>query len=343
MVMRPPTSPVAMPELTDLPEPSAGSIAAVEARVADILRPAGALARLDELAIWLAGWQRTTAPKVEQPAALIFAGDHGVAADGVSAYPAEVTASMLEAFRQGRASISAMATVAGASVVAVDVGVGEPTGNIRLEPAMDTARFESCFELGRSQVRRIDADLLVVGEMGIGNTTAAAAVCGAILERPAAEVVGTGTGVGDDRLVAKIAAVDEAVARARAAGGEDAGPLEVLRQLGGSELVAIAGALYEARLGPLPVVLDGYVTAAPALALSAIDERLTDHIVAGHASAEPGHRLVLDAMGLDPLIDLDLRLGEGSGAMAAVPLLTMACRLVNDVPTFAEWLSEPPE
>ena len=321
----------------DLPDPCATSIAAVEERVADILRPPGALARLDELAVWLAGWQRSSTPAVERPAALIFAGDHGVCADGVSAYPAEVTGAMLAAFQQDRASVSAMARVAGASVRAIDVGVAKPTGNIRTEPAMHADRFEECFEIGRNEVRSLDADLLILGEMGIGNTTAAAAVCAALLNRPAAEMVGAGTGVAGEALVNKQKVVDQAVDRATADGADGQQPLEVLRQLGGTEVVAMAGAMYEARHRSLAILLDGYITSAAALALHRLDPALTDHLRAGHGSAEPGHRLVLEQLGLTPLLDLDFRLGEASGAMAALPLVKMGCEVVTAVPTFAEW------
>ncbi len=326
-------------DLAELSDPCEMSTAAVAARAAEILRPAGALQRLDDLAVWLAGWQRTTAPAVERPAAVIFAGDHGVAADGVSAYPADVTGAMLEAFGHGRASISAMAAVAGATVTAIDVGVGRPTANIRTEPAMDEARFTQSFDAGRQAVRVLDTDLLIVGEMGIGNTTAAAAVAAALLGRAPAQMVGGGTGVDGDVLTRKVAVVAEAIERALSAGAGPEDPLKTLRHLGGTELVAMAGALFEARVQSLPVLLDGYVTAAPALALHLLNPTLTAHTRAGHASAEPGHRLVLDALGLSPLLALDFRLGEASGAMAAVPLLAMACKLVTDVPTFGEWFA----
>ncbi len=321
----------------ELSEPCSDSGAAVAARVADILRPAGALARLDEVAIWLAGWQGSASPTIDRPAALLFAGDHGVAADGVSAYPQEVTAAMMAAFDRGRASVSVMAGVAGATVAAIDVGVGRPTGNITTEPAMAQDRFDAAYRSGRAAVAGLETDLLIVGEMGIGNTTAAAAVSSALLGRPAPEMVGAGTGIDDQTRLRKIDAVERAVARANGAGADRSQPFEVLRQLGGTELVAMVGAMAEARRRSLPVLLDGYVTAASALTLHVADHHLTEHLWAGHVSAEPGHRLVLDALGLRPLIDLDFRLGEGSGAMAALPLLQMACRLVTDVPTFAEW------
>jgi nicotinate-nucleotide--dimethylbenzimidazole phosphoribosyltransferase len=329
----------------DLVDQSAEDRAAVQARVNDILRPAGALARLDELAVWVAGWQRTTNPSIDKPVALIFAGDHGVSADGVSAYPIEVTGAMLEAFNQSKASISAMAAVAGATVHAVDVGVGLPTANIRTDPAMDHERLAASVAAGRAAVaEQVDGggiDLLIVGEMGIGNTTAAAAISCALLERLPQEVVGIGTGIPSDRLARKVAIVGQAVTRAAAADADITNPSETLRHLGGTEVAAMTGALLEARARSIPVLLDGYVTSAAALVLHSIDPRLTEHIRAGHRSAEPGHRLVLERLGLEPLIELDLRLGEASGAMAALPLVQMACKLVTDVATFTEWFAEP--
>jgi len=323
-------------EIVSLPDPDFVARAAAADRVSDILRPAGATARLDALAIWLAGWQRTASPSVDQPLALIFAGDHGVVAEGVSAYPAEVTQSMLAAFHAERASVSALARVAGARVSAIDVGVGVPTGNLRIEPAMDVARFAACFASGRTAVADARADLLLVGEMGIGNTTAAAAVSAALIGGETAQFVGRGTGVGDDALSNKAQVVADALDRI----GQVADPLEVLRQVGGTELVAIAGAIFEARSRSMPVLLDGYISTAPALALHAIDPTLVDHCQASHCSAEPGHQRALAHLGLEPLLTLDLRLGEASGAMAAVPLVRMACALVTEVPTFSEWFGD---
>ncbi len=312
------------------------SRAAVQARVDDILRPVGAMARFDEVAVWIAGWQRSTQPTVETPTAIIFAADHGVTTEGVSAYPAEVTGAMLAAFDASKASISALAAAAGAAVRAIDVGVGHPTGNLRIEPAMSAERFALAFNTGREAVTELDTDLLIVGEMGIGNTTAAAAVSAAILGPDASPFVGRGTGVDDDALANKAAVVSDAIARI--AGVTD--PLEILREVGGAELAAMAGALFEARLRSIPVLLDGYIATSPALVLHAIDPRLIDNCWAGHCSAEPGHRVVLDHLGRDPLLTLDMRLGEASGAMAAVPLVKMACALVTDVATFAEWFGQ---
>jgi nicotinate-nucleotide--dimethylbenzimidazole phosphoribosyltransferase len=291
------------------------------------------VARLDELAIWIAEWQRTPTPAVTLPSALIFAADHGVVAEGVSAFPAEVTGAMLAAFEASKASVSAIAAVAGASVTAVDVGVGHPTGNLRVEAAMSHERFADAFEVGRLSVRELDTDLLIVGEMGIGNTTAAAAVSAALIGNDATPFVGRGTGVDDAAFSQKTKVVADAVQRI--AHIDD--PLEILREVGGAELVAMAGAMFEARVRSIPVLLDGYIATAPALVLHAIDPEVIGNCRAGHCSAEPGHQVVLDHLGLSPLLTLDLRLGEASGAMAAVPLVKMACALVTDVPTFAEW------
>jgi nicotinate-nucleotide--dimethylbenzimidazole phosphoribosyltransferase len=305
----------------------------VRERASEILRPTGALARLDEVAAWVAEWQHTARPAVHRPAALIFAADHGVTAAGISKYPVDVTAAMLAAYRAGKSTISAFAQVAGATVDAIDVGVGRPTGDIRVEPAMTAERFAEASAAGRAAVEAVDADLLVLGEMGIGNTTVAAAVTAALAGGESVDWVGRGTGVDDEGLARKRAAVRQAVDRV--AGVVD--PLEVLRELGGAELVAIAAAIVAARHRRLPVLLDGYVVTASALPLALIRPDALDHCLIAHCSAEPGHRRVLERLGKRPLLDLELRLGEGSGAMAAVPLVAMACVGITDVPTFGEW------
>ena len=319
--------------MTAMPERDDVSYDAVTARAAEILRPAGALARLDEVAAWAAGWQRTSSPAVRKPAALIFAADHGVTAAGVSKYPTDVTGAMLAAYRAGKSTITAFAAVAGASVEAIDVGVGRPTGDIRYESAMSLDRFDAAVAAGRDAVDRLDADLLVLGEMGIGNTTAAAAVAAALGGGEVAAWVGRGTGVDDEGLSRKREAVREAVTRV--VGVHD--PFEVLREVGGAELVAMAAAIVAARHRRLPVLIDGYVVTAAALPLATINAAALDHCLVGHCSSEPGHRRLLERLGKQPLLDLEMRLGEGSGAMAAVPLVAMACAGITEVPTFGEW------
>ncbi len=322
-----------IPDLIDLPAPDLSALEAINARIDDILRPPGALERLDEVASWIATWHGTPTPLVHRPHAVIFAADHGVVAEGVSAFPSEVTGAMLAAFEASKASVSALARVAGAEVTAIDVGVGKPSGNIRHEPALDEERFGEAFARGREAVRELDTDLLIFGEMGIGNTTPAAAVSAAIVGGESDHFVGRGTGVDDDARNIKRQVVADALSRLES----DSEPMEVLRQVGGTELVAIAGGMVEARMRSIPVLLDGYIATSPALALHAIDPDLVANCRAGHCSAEPGHQRVLDHLGLSPLLTLDMRLGEASGAMVAVPLIKMACALVNEVPTFTEW------
>ena len=328
--------------LTNLPGPDPAARHAVAERASQVLRPAGAFARLDRVAAWLAGWQRTSEPRVERPAVLVFAADHGVAAEGVSAYPVEVTAAMVDAVTQGAATITAVARTLGATVYLDDLGVGMPTGNLRIEDAMTVAEFDAATEAGSALVTRAadaGADLLVLGELGIANTTAAAAVCGALFADDAASAAeaatmwtGPGTGVKGGALDHKRAVVRDAIERVG-----DVTPLEALRRVGGRELVAIAGAAVAARQRSIPVVIDGFICTAAVAPLHLAVGGSLDHCVAGHCSAEPGHQLLLDRLDLDPLLRLDLRLGEGSGGLAAVPIIKIAAAAVTDVATFAEW------
>ncbi len=308
--------------------------AAIHERAAQILRPSGALAWLDDIAEWVGGWQRTDRPRIERPVGLIFAADHGVAvATKVSAYPTGVTEAMFAAYQEGRSTISAFARLAGATVTAVDVGIGRPTGDIRYEAALSPERFDDIVATAFDAVADLDGDLLVLGEMGIGNTTPSAAIAAALAGGETAAWVGRGTGIDDESLARKRQAVQESVRRI--AGITD--PLEILREVGGAELAAITAATVAARHRSIPVVLDGYVVTSAVLPLNEIEPSILDHCTVGHCSAEPGHRKLLERLGKAPLLDLDMRLGEGSGAMAAVPLIAMACAGITDVPTFEEW------
>ena len=319
--------------LADLPAADHETANAVRERAGQVLRPAGALARLDEVAVWLASWQHSSRPRVDRPAVAVFVADHGVTGEGVSAYPSAVTAEMLRALRTGAATASVMARELGAQLEVVDVGVGRPSGNLRREPALDEERFRECFETGREVVAGLDADLVVFGEMGIGNTTPAAAVCAGLFGGPAEEWTGRGTGIDEATWALKVAVVEDARGRLP----EDCPPFEILRQLGGAELAAIAGGVVEARRRSLPVVLDGFVVTSAVAALEVERPGALDHCIAGHCSGEPGHRLLLEKLGKTPLVDLGLRLGEGSGALAAVPLVRLAAACVTDVATFDEW------
>lgn len=322
--------------LRDLPEADEDSRSAVARRAEQVLRPTDALVRLDLLAAWLAAWQRTSLPKVEAPAVLVFVADHGVTAQDVSAYPASVTAAMLAALRAGVATASVMARSIGASLAAIDVGVGDPTGDISIADAMTEERFIASLDAGVRAVNSLETDLLVVGEMGIGNTTVASALAASLFGMRPEDWTGRGTGVDDERLARKLAVVAAAGARV-----EGASPSEILRRTGGAELAAIAGAVLQARRRSIPVVLDGFVVTAACAAVEVAHPGALDHCVAGHCSSEPGHRLLLEKLALDPLLDLGLRLGEGSGALAAVPLVKLAAECVTDVATFSERGLEP--
>ncbi|MFW2332510.1 nicotinate-nucleotide--dimethylbenzimidazole phosphoribosyltransferase [Ilumatobacter sp.] len=325
--------------LIDMPEADLASASAVRERAEQVLRPGGALQRLDDAAVHVAAWRADPRPSVDRPAVLVFAGDHGIAAAGVSKYPPDVTAAMLSAVEAGRATINAFARSIGATLDVVDVGVGVPTCDIRVEPAMSAERFD---EIADTAIATVDAaaaagaDLVVLGELGIGNTTIAAALPAALIGGGAARWVGRGTGIDDDGLDRKLAAVEQAVERI--AGVDD--PIEIMRELGGAELTAMAVACARARRHRIPVVLDGYIAAAAVLPLHVAAPAALDHCLAGHVSAEPGHRAILEHIGKEPLLDLGMRLGEGSGAAAAVPLIRMACAGIVEVATFDEWFDE---
>lgn len=315
-----------------LPKPDMNALEAVQDRAGQVLRPTGALERLDQIASWLAGWQRTTTPHVEQPAFLIAAADHGVTSRGVSAYPQEITKAMVLAIEKGVATSSVLARHGGATVHVVDAGVGLPTEDIVLKPAMTAEQFDARFQQGREAVANIECDLLAIGEMGIGNTTAAAAVAAATVGGEPGQWVGPGSGVSGHALNGKRQVVTLAVQRVGAAD-----PMEVLRQLGGSEFAALAGAVVEARVRSIPVVIDGFISTAAVAPLEAAVPGALDHCMASHRSSEPGHGRLLDWLGKRPILDLNLRLGEGSGALLAIPLVRMAAAAVTEVATFGEW------
>ncbi len=312
--------------------PDASASAEVTTRAANVLRPTGAFARLDAVAGWLAGWQATTKPQVQQPHVIVFGADHGVASEGVSAYPQEVTAAIAAAIEAGVATVSVLARHVGAALDMVDVGIGRPTANIRFSDAMSLEEFDEAVSAGADAVAAIDSDLLIVGEIGIANTTSAAAVVSAVLGGVVDDWVGPGTGLAGSALTHKRDVVAEALDRV----GEVT-PLQALRCLGGRELAAMAGAVAAARCRSLPVVLDGFIATAAVAPLAVAAPGSLDHCVAGHCSAEPGHQRALRALGLDPLMQLDLRLGEGSGALLAVPMIAMAAACVTEVATFDEW------
>jgi len=324
-------------------------------RLDGLAKPLGALGRLEDLAVWLAGVQGTDHPAPPTTVSVVvLAGDHGVTSGGgaVSAYPREVTALMVGEFLRGGAAVTVLARAHGARVRVLDIAVdadleGAPakvgelkvrrgSGAIDREDALSAAEVEAALAAGRTVAdEEVDAgaDLLVPGDMGIGNTTVASALVGAVLDLPADDVVGRGTGVDDETLAAKRATVAAALDRARAV---EADPLALLRTVGSADLAAGTGFLLRAAERGTPVLLDGVISGACAL----LAERLAPGAVAwwcaGHRSTEPAHRLALDALGLAPILDLELRLGEGSGALTALPVLRTAPLLLAEMATLAE-------
>lgn len=315
-----------------LPRPDAAAVDAAAARQAELTKPAGSLGRLEDIVLWLAGWQGKHPPTLARPHVLVFAGNHGVTARGVSAFPADVTAQMVANFEAGGAAINALSRNAGASFAVVPVSLDTPTADFTQAPAMTEAELAAAFEIGARSVPET-CDILLLGEMGIGNTTAAAALARALFGGTAADWVGTGTGIDDAGLARKQATVDAAIAYHA---GALADPLEALRRVGGRELAAIAGACLQARHRRIPVLLDGYVSTAAAAALTVLDPSALDHCQIGHASAEPGHRRLLDRLNKRALLDLDMRLGEASGAAVALCVVQAALAAHLGMATFTE-------
>ena len=316
--------------LADLPGPDTDAAERARALEPRLTKPTGALGRLEDLSAWLSAWQGRHPPRIERPTARVFAGSHGVVARGVSAYPAEVTAQMVANFQAGGAAVNQLCRVFGVHLDVRGINLDRPTRDFTEAPAMDDAEFVAAFALGLEAVDG-NADLLCLGEMGIGNTTAAAAVCHGLYGGTATDWTGPGTGVAGAALAGKAAVVAEAVAlHARTV----ADPLDLLRRVGGRELAAIAGAVVAARLNRVPVLLDGFVCTAAAAPLEALVEGALDHCQVAHVSAEPGHRRLLDRLGKQPLLDLNMRLGEASGAVLAVALVKAAAACHSGMATF---------
>jgi nicotinate-nucleotide--dimethylbenzimidazole phosphoribosyltransferase len=318
--------------LAQLPGPDLEACAAASLRQTQLTKPAGSLGRLEELAIWLATWQARHPPVLDHPRVAVFAGNHGVAARGVSAYPAAVTAQMVANFVAGGAAINQLCRVVDADLRVYEMSLDQPTGDIVEGPAMSEAECARAMAYGMMAVEP-GIDALALGEMGIGNTTAAAALCLGLFGGEAELWTGPGTGVVGPALDAKRRVVAAAAARHRPAARD---PFDLLRRLGGLELAAIAGAVMAARLGRVPVVLDGFTATAAAAVLLAADPHALDHCVVGHVSTEPGHRHLLDRLGQRPLIDLGMRLGEASGAALALGILKGAVACHVGMATFAE-------
>jgi nicotinate-nucleotide--dimethylbenzimidazole phosphoribosyltransferase len=320
------------------------------ARHERLTKPAGSLGRLEELGVWIASCQGKCPPRpFTRSRVVVFAGDHGVARNGVSAFPPEVTGQMVANFMTGGAAINVLSGVAGATVRVVDMAVDADTpeqvsrhkirrssGSIDREDALTEDEARRAVEAGRAIAdEEVDggADLLIAGDMGIGNTTPSAVIVAALTGEEPVAVVGRGTGIDDAAWMRKTAAIRDALRRARKVTGD---PLALLRTVGGADLAAMAGFLAQAAVRRTPVVLDGLVVGAAAMVAEDLAPGARHWWVAGHRSVEPAHGFVLGHLGLTPIIDLGMRLGEGSGAAAALPLITMAARILTDMATFGD-------
>ncbi|MCV6593246.1 MAG: nicotinate-nucleotide--dimethylbenzimidazole phosphoribosyltransferase [Silicimonas sp.] len=303
---------------------------AAQARQNSLTKPPGALGRLEELAIFLAGWAETDRPAINTAQALVFAGNHGVCAQGVNPFPQEVTAQMVANFDHGGAAINQLCKANGADLSVIALDLDRPTADFTEAPAMSEAECLEALNRGAGAVDD-SADILLLGEMGIGNSTTAAALAHAVLGGSAGDWTGAGTGLNAEGVSHKAEVVARAVALHGAAHGMD-----ILAALGGREQAAICGAVLAARAARIPVLLDGYICTAAVAPLFATDPALLDHCLVAHASAEPGHAALCKAMNKEPILRFEMRLGEGSGAALALGVLKSALACHNGMATFAE-------
>ena len=316
-----------------------------------LTKPIGSLGRLEELSIRIAGIQGRPAPKIKNKAVIVMAADHGVAARGISAYPQEVTAQMVLNFLHGSAGINVISRQVGARVIIVDMGVAvklEPdqglisrriaagTQDINQGPAMTLAQAKQALEVGieivTAEIKK-GLDIVATGDMGIGNTTASSAICAIMTGKTVAEVTGRGTGLDNKQLQNKIRIINEAIALNKP---ESSKALEVLAKIGGFEIGGLAGVILGAAAHRVPVVIDGFISGAAALIAAGLCQQSKDYMIAGHCSVEPGHKLLLQHLGLKPLLDLEMRLGEGTGAALAMSLAETSVRILTEMATFAE-------
>ena len=303
---------------------------AAAARQDQLTKPPGSLGALEELAVFMAGWSRTDRPTIDRAQALVFAGNHGICAQGVNPFPQEVTAQMVANFQHGGAAINQLCRANGAELSVIALDLDKPTRDFTEAPAMTEAE---CLDAMRRGAKAVDpdADVLLLGEMGIGNSTVAAALAAATIGGQGKDWVGAGTGSSVEGIALKAKVVDKGLARH----GQST-PMERLAALGGREQAAICGAILAARAASIPVLLDGYICTAAAAPLFGTDPDLVAHCLVGHASAEPGHSRLTEAMGKTPILDFSMRLGEGSGAALALGILKSALACHNGMATFAE-------
>ncbi|MBL8806023.1 MAG: nicotinate-nucleotide--dimethylbenzimidazole phosphoribosyltransferase [Rhodospirillales bacterium] len=316
----------------ELPGPDLDSATKAAAREAQLTKPGGALGRLEEIAGWMSTWQAAHPARINRPRVAVFAANHGIAARGVSAYPAEVTAQMVQNFVAGGAAVNQLCTAFDAELRVYEMALEKPTADFAAGPAMDEGECARAIAYGMMAVEP-GIDLLCLGEMGIANTTSASALCVGLFGGSAEDWVGPGTGVAGEAMARKKDAVDLA---ARLHFAEKRAPLDVLARVGGYELAAIVGAVLAARLARVPVLLDGFACTVAGAIVHALDPRGLDHCQVAHMSAEPGHRRLLDRLGRRPLFDFGMRLGEASGAALAIAVVRAALACHNGMATFAD-------
>ncbi|MFB0559385.1 MAG: nicotinate-nucleotide--dimethylbenzimidazole phosphoribosyltransferase [Dehalococcoidales bacterium] len=327
------------------------AMAEARARQHMLTKPRGSLGRLEELSVKIAGITGKATPRIKQKAIVTMAGDHGVIAEGVSAYPQEVTAQMVYNFLGGGAGINVLARHIGARVVVVDMGVAanlEPhpllvskkiafgTRNMARQPAMSREQALLSIDGGIEVINEEAAkglDIVGVGDMGIGNTTSSSAICAAITGEPVAKVTGRGAGIGDEQLASKIKVIETALALNKP---DPRDAIDVLSKVGGFEIGGIAGVILGAAAQRIPVVIDGFIAGAAALIATGLCSKVKNYLIAAHMSAEKGHRAMLDYLGLKPVLDLEMRLGEGTGAALAIFIVEAAVKLLAEMATFAD-------
>jgi nicotinate-nucleotide--dimethylbenzimidazole phosphoribosyltransferase len=317
--------------LATMPGRDGEAVAKLRARDAELTKPPGALGRLEEIAEWLAGWQGRSSPRVERAVVAVFAGNHGVVAQGVAAYPQAVTAQMVANFQNDGAAVNQICKTFDLGLKVFELALEQPTRDITQEAAMDEADCAATMAYGMEAIAG-GCDLLCIGEMGIGNTTIAAALAHGLFGGEAEDWVGPGTGVDADGLKRKADAVRRAVFLHR---HNLSDPLEAMRRLGGRELAAMAGAILGARMQNVPVLIDGYVATAAAAVLFVANPSALEHCMAAHVSAEPAHKALLARIGQKPLLDLGMRLGEASGAALAAGIVKAAANTHNGMATFS--------
>ncbi len=318
--------------LENLPEPNSDYIIEAEKRNSELTKPSGSLGRLEELAIWYAGWQGAQKKDIASILIAIFAGNHGVANKGVSAFPIEVTKQMVANFEHGGAAINQLASLLPSTLKIIPIDLDKPTKDFTQDEAMSREEFSQAFFMGFDAIHE-GYDLVIPGEMGISNTTSAAAVSSALFGEDAKEWTGKGTGINENQLKQKIEVIRQGLDRHTKMLGS---PLEILRCLGGWEMAALAGSIFSARLKSIPVLLDGFICTSVAAVLFKIDPRLLEHVVAGHCSAENAHNKLLKKLNLKPLLELEMRLGEASGAGVAAHILRTAVKCYGGMATFSE-------